>query len=191
MLRHSTSLVPLVTKKWLIIYISCFRSFVVIHIQLHFIKIIIFCQFWPILSHGSLDRHDPFSLQWRHNENNGVSNHQRLDCLLNRLFRRRSKKTSKLYVTGLCEGKSPVTGEFPAQRASNSEKFPFDDVIMNFVMWLSTAGLSRPPGLFLWRSKVSAIERKLYIYMYNVFSNWLRSCSTAEIKRDQRRVQLT
>ena len=35
--------------------------------------------------------------------------------------RRRSKKTSKLCVTGLCEGNSPVTGEFPAQRASNAE----------------------------------------------------------------------
>ena len=31
------------------------------------------------------------------------------------------KKTSKLHVTGLCEGNSPVTGEFPAQRASNTE----------------------------------------------------------------------
>ena len=41
--------------------------------------------------------------------------------LLNRVFRRRSKKTSKLRVTGLCEGNSPVTGEFPAQRASNAE----------------------------------------------------------------------
>ena len=35
--------------------------------------------------------------------------------------RHRSKKTSKLRVTGLCEGNSPVTGEFPAQRASNAE----------------------------------------------------------------------
>ena len=33
----------------------------------------------------------------------------------------RSKKTSKLRVTGLCAGNSPVTGEFPAQRASNAE----------------------------------------------------------------------
>ena len=31
------------------------------------------------------------------------------------------KKTSKLHVTGLCEVNSPVTGEFPAQRASNVE----------------------------------------------------------------------
>ena len=40
---------------------------------------------------------------------------------LNRLFRRRSKKASKLRVTGLCVGNSPVTGEFLAQRASNAE----------------------------------------------------------------------
>ena len=39
-------------------------------------------------------------------------------------------KTSKLHVTGLCEGNSPVTGEFPAQRAIKGEMFPFDDVIM-------------------------------------------------------------
>ena len=31
------------------------------------------------------------------------------------------KKTAKLHVTGLCEGNSPMTGEFPAQRASNAE----------------------------------------------------------------------
>ena len=62
------------------------------------------------------------SLQWRHNGCDGVSNHQRLDCLLNLLFRRRSKKTSKLRVTGLCEGNSPVTGEFPTQKARNAEK---------------------------------------------------------------------
>ena len=38
------------------------------------------------------------------------------------LFRQRSKKTSKLRVTGLCEGNSPVTGEFSSQMASNAEK---------------------------------------------------------------------
>ena len=70
------------------------------------------------------------SLQWRHNERDGVSTHQPHHCLLNRLFRSRSKKTSKLHVTGLCAGNSPLTGEFPAQMASNAEMFPFDDVIM-------------------------------------------------------------
>ena len=51
----------------------------------------------------------------------GVSNHQPHECLLNRLFRHRSKKTSKLRVTGLCVGNSPGTGEFPAQMASYAE----------------------------------------------------------------------
>ena len=57
--------------------------------------------------------HPRISLQWRHNGRDGVSNHQGLDCLLNHLFRWRSQKTSKLRVTGLCAGNSPVTGDFP------------------------------------------------------------------------------
>ena len=60
-------------------------------------------------------------LQWRHNGRDNVSNHQPHDCLLNRLFKRRSKKTWKLRVTGLCAGNSPGTGEFPAQMASYAE----------------------------------------------------------------------
>ena len=51
---------------------------------------------------------------WRHNERDGVSNLQRLDCLLTRLFRRRSKETWKLCVTGLCEGNPLVTSGFPS-----------------------------------------------------------------------------
>ena len=64
---------------------------------------------------------EPNSLQWRHNECDGVSNHQPHDCLRNSLFRRRSQKTSKLRVTGLCKRNSPVFGEFPAQGASNAK----------------------------------------------------------------------
>ena len=60
------------------------------------------------------------TLQWRHIERDGVSDHQHRDCLLSRLLRRRPKETSKLRVTGLCAGNSPVTGEFPTQRASNT-----------------------------------------------------------------------
>ena len=62
-----------------------------------------------------------FTLQWRHNGRDGVSNHQPQQCLLNRLFRRRSKKTSKLCVMGLCAGNSRVTGEFPIRMTSNAE----------------------------------------------------------------------
>ena len=61
------------------------------------------------------------TLRWRHNDHAGVSNLQPPGCLLNRLFRRKSKKTSKLRVTGLCAGNSPGTGEFSAQMASYAE----------------------------------------------------------------------
>ena len=61
------------------------------------------------------------TLQWRHNERDGISDHQPHDCLFNCLFRHRSKKTSKPLVTGLCAGNSLVTSEFSAQRASNEE----------------------------------------------------------------------
>ena len=61
------------------------------------------------------------TLLWCHNGLDGVSNRRPHDCLLSRLFGRRSKKTSKLRVTCLCAGISPGTGEFPAQRASNVE----------------------------------------------------------------------
>ena len=37
-----------------------------------------------------------YSLQWRHNDRDGVSNHRPHHCLLNSIFRRRSK------ITGLC-----------------------------------------------------------------------------------------
>ena len=64
---------------------------------------------------------DNYSLQWRLNGCNNVSNHQPYDCFLNRLFRHRLKKASKLRVTGRCAGNSPEAGEFPAQMASNVE----------------------------------------------------------------------
>ena len=63
----------------------------------------------------------PVTLQWRHNGCDDVSNHQPHGFLLNRLFGRRSKKTSKLRVTGLCARNSPGTGEFAAQLVSNAE----------------------------------------------------------------------
>ena len=63
----------------------------------------------------------PCLKHYNDNERDGILNHRRLDCLLNPLFGRRSKKTSKLRVTGLCEGNWSVTGEFLAQRVSNAE----------------------------------------------------------------------
>ena len=77
------------------------------------------CKHWR----NGAQRGKSITLQWRHNECDGVPNHQPHDCLLNRLFRCRLKKTWKLRVTSLCEGNSPVPGEFPAQRTSDAEIF--------------------------------------------------------------------
>ena len=77
-------------------------------------------------------------LQWRHNEHDGVSNHQHHDCFLNHLFRRRTHKTLKLRITGLCARNSLVTKEFPAQRASNAE---------NVSIWWRHHAIARP---FIW-----------------------------------------
>ena len=94
------------------------------------------------------------SLRRRHNDRDSVSNHQPHDCLLNRLFRRRSKKTSKLRVTGLCAVNSPGTGEFPAQMASNAE---------NVSIW--------------WRHHVTGVVR----HLYDVTAMTFASCNSSLI----------
>ena len=70
------------------------------------------------------------ALQWRHNGHDSVSNHQPHACLLNRLFRRRSKKTPKLRVTGFARGiyRGPVNS--PHKWPVTRKMFPFDDVII-------------------------------------------------------------
>ena len=75
------------------------------------------------------------TLQWRHSENDGVSIHQRRDCLLNRLFRRRSEKISK-----------PVTGEFPHKGPVTRKVYLSDDVI---IKWRSTSTKPMHAQLFL------------------------------------------
>ena len=68
-------------------------------------------------------------LQWRHNEHVSVSNHQPHDCLLNRLFGRRSKKTPKLRITGVLGiHRGPVNS--PHKGQVTRKMFPFDDAII-------------------------------------------------------------
>ena len=85
-----------------------------------------FCEFtaYPMI-------HLTGTLQWRNNGREGVSNHQPHYCLLNRLYRRKSKKTSKLCGTGHCAGKSPVTGDSPHKWQVTRKMFPFDDVVID------------------------------------------------------------
>ena len=71
---------------------------------------------WPI-DIGSHDVRWIYTLlQWRHNEGHGVSTHRHLNCMFSRSIRRTPKKTSKLRVTGLCEGGPPVTSVYPQKR---------------------------------------------------------------------------
>ena len=70
-------------------------------------------ELWPFLSCLP-------TLRWRHNERDGVSNHQPDDCLLNRLFRRRSKKTSKFRVAGFVRGIHPWPVNSLPQRARDA-----------------------------------------------------------------------
>ena len=76
------------------------------------------------------------SLLWRHNEHDGISDHQPYDCLPHRLFRRRSKKT-KLHVTGLCVWNSLVTGEFPHKGPVRRKMFQLNDIIMIASQWVT------------------------------------------------------
>ena len=144
------------------------------------------------------------SLQWRHNGNDSVSNHQPHNCLLNRLFRRRSKKTSKLRVTGLCAGNSPH--KWPVTR----KMFPFDDVIVlssvlfvpficgmynrnhvhlfhetpstfHIVLELITEVSQQNHCIIYILAEQGLSERRLYIR--NVVAHWLRPCLAINRKR--------
>ena len=103
-----------------LIYLSCNMGLCIFSLPCHFS-----CDDWENTCNVTTIKSEVWtinrSLQWRYNEHDDVSNHQPYNCLLNCLFGHRSKKTSKLHVTGLCEGNSPVTGEFPTQRANNAE----------------------------------------------------------------------
>ena len=109
------------------------------------------------------------SLQWRHDDHDGVSNHQPNSCLLNRLFRCRSKKTSKLRVTGLCVGNSPGPVNSPHKWPVTRKMLPFDDVIMRAApTWWKNAGYSlrgdfELTGLILGLRPVN--ERRRYFVM--------------------------
>ena len=98
------------------------------------------------------------TLHWRHNDHDGVSNHQPHGCLLNRLFRRRSKKTSKLRVTALCVGNSPGPVNSPHKGPVTRKMFPFDDVIM--LRWP-----------FSWGA-ISDLLYDLIMHSHTVWSSW-------------------
>ena len=99
--------------------------------------------------------YNDITLRRRHNEHDGVSNHQPPGCLLNRLFRRRSKKTSKLRVTCLCPGNSPGPVNSPHKGPVTRKMFPFDDVIMTWTSW-------ELEGMFLQQLVRAYIKENIY-----------------------------
>ena len=71
-------------------------------------------------------------LQWRHKEHDVVSNHRRIDCILSHLFRDRPKKALNIKALHHWVLWGEFTGDqwIPCtKRASNTEMFPFDNVI--------------------------------------------------------------
>ena len=99
-------------------------------------------------------------LQWHHNWRNNVSNNQPHHCLLSRLFRRRSKKISKLRATGLCAGNSPGTGEFPAQMATKAENIS--------IWWRHHANQAHTLGS-QWSTSIILITNSLGLVRFGAF----------------------
>ena len=118
---------------------------------------IVYLQYWAM------------TLKWHHNVHNGISNDQRLDDLLNRLFSRGSKKTSKFCVTGLCEGNSLVTGGFPSQRASNVENV--------YIWWCYHEVFnSLRPSDAIWRQRTGSTLAQVMACCLTAPSYYLNQC---------------
>ena len=120
-----------------------------------------FGRFW--LTEPTLTSHWRGSVawRWRHNGHGGVSNHQPHHCLLSRLFGCRSKKTSKLLVTGLCAGNSPGTGELPAQMASNAE---------NVSIWWRHHGVQLSQSNFIASDWATILYNEFENYTFDVIA---------------------
>ena len=85
------------------------------------------------------------ALQWRHDGRDGVSNHQPHDCLLNRSFRRRSKK-----ISALCTGIHRWSVNSPHKGPATQKMFPFDDVIMVYCAPTTRAAYQEIYQKFIW-----------------------------------------
>ena len=97
-----------------------------------------------------------------HNDHDSVSNRQPHGCLLNRLFRRRSKITSKLRVTGLCVGNSPGPVNSPHKGPVARKMFPFDDVIM-----IDGSTSTCIPVIWIGNAYVAVAEKNWNICIYS------------------------
>ena len=110
-----------------------------------------YCQHHPLFP-ASQYVHDTgtmfnITLQWCHNERDGISNRRHFDCLHGHLFSRRSKKTPQFRFTGLFEGNPSVTGGFPHNGTVTRKMFPFDGVILGSTVFAAAKEWDMPsPG---------------------------------------------
>ena len=103
------------------------------------------------------------SLHWCHNERDGVPNHRRLDCLINRLFRRRSNEISKLCVAGLCEGNPPVISGFSSQMDSNEGNVS--------IWWRHHSTIGHTPLFSLISENYNGNENNVTLFLFNIEEN--------------------
>ena len=117
------------------------------------------------------------SLQWRHGEHDGVSKSPASPLFTQPFIQAQiRKKTSKLCVTSLCGGNSPLIGEFPAEMTSNAEKIAFkiivthcNDVIMSAMpsQITSSASLVFLRGIHRWPANSphkGPVTRKMFLF---------------------------
>ena len=140
---------------------------------------------FALLSNIHLYMHGFMTSHWRRNDHDGVSNHQPRGCLLNRLFRRRWKKTSKLRVTGLCAGISQGPVNFPHKGPVTRKMFPFDAVIMicsarkysRICIVSCLPNISHNYPRIRLRDRLSFICHIHQIFLYLYYNSWTKFAS--------------
>ena len=92
------------------------------------------CEGSPVVNGGFLSQRAGYVTVMSHYSDvimsDGVSNHRRLDCLLNRLFRRRSKKISSSASLDFVREIHRWPVNFSHKGPLTRKMFSFDDVIM-------------------------------------------------------------
>ena len=102
-----------------------------------------------------------YTLQWRHNERDGLSNRQHIECLLNYItgcLGADQRKTSQLRVTCLCEGNPPVTDGLicpPRTHIISTGHYAFQSFAAKFMMTSSNGNIFRVTGPLCGNSPVT------------------------------------
>ena len=139
------------------------------------------------------------SLQWCNNGCGSISNHQLLDCLLNCLFRRRSKKTSNSTSLAFVRGIHWWPVDSPHKGPVTRKMFPFDDFIMAEVgcqpwwlpsqCWLRYHGRNGVMEAGLQADKVR-IHRIYLSKLLETPQEWVSYCNPLARSWDQRPISI-